>query len=347
MDALQQALDILEEFPRPLTPSQANEALKPIARKAGVPRKTLTRRALEEARKWTEEVLDGFWRALGISSPPAEVGETLRKGGRVRLWCPWGKRAPLGKLTAETHEKGALGHLDLPLSGRSCPRTFLLDAHAGRVEVGISPRLFARKGRALFRTRDPRGIKKTLEEVRPLRPLFEAMGLPDLEEALEALSGLKDGEVRREGAYVLARKKTLRVLKRGSYFGSHFGDPVLDGRFLLGERVVLAYESGVEVALRGSFSGRLLSLKEAFIRWGDEVVELEEAEFATTNALRKAAPAFLFQTLVGWNAEKVFLGRSPRMRVLIAELAEAENPFVVLEDPEFFRRLYLEVLSNF
>jgi hypothetical protein len=345
--ALEEALEVLEEFPRPLTPSQAREALKPIARKAGAPRKTFTRRALEEARRWTEGVLDAFWDALGISSPPPEVGEALQKDGKVRLWCPWGRKAPLGKLTVETNQRGTFTYLDLPLSERFCPRTFLLEAHAGRVEVGISPRLFARKGRALFRTRDPRGIKKTLEEVGPFRPLFDAMGLPDLEKALEALSRLKNGEIRREGSYVLARKERLRVFKRGSYFGTYFGDPILDGRFLLGERVVLAYESGVEVILRGSFSGRLLSLKEASIRWGDEAVELEEAEFATTNALRKAAPTFLFQTLLGWNAEKVFLGRSPRMKALIAELAKAENPFVVLEDPEFFRKLYLRVLSDF
>jgi hypothetical protein len=133
--ALQEALDILEEHSRPLTPSQAKEALKPVARKAGVPRGTLTRMALEEARKWTEGVLEGFWEALGVSSPPAEAAEALRKGGRVRLWCPWGKKAPLGTLTVETGEKGTLAHLDLPLSGRSCPRTFLLEAHAGRVEV--------------------------------------------------------------------------------------------------------------------------------------------------------------------------------------------------------------------
>jgi hypothetical protein len=73
--------------------------------------------------------------------------------------------------------------------------------------VGIYPRLFARKGRVLFRTQDPRGIKKTLEEVRPLRPLFAALDLADLEAALEALSRLKDGEVRQEGPYVLARKE--------------------------------------------------------------------------------------------------------------------------------------------
>jgi len=341
--ALEEALEVLEESPRPLTPSQAREALKPIARKAGAPRKTFTRRALEEARRWTEGVLDAFWDALGISSPPPEVGEALQKDGKVRLWCPWGRKAPLGKLTVETNQRGTFTYLDLPLSERFCPRTFLLEAHAGRVEVGISPRLFARKGRALFRTRDPRGIKKTLEEVGPFRPLFEAMGLPDLEEALEALSRLKDGEIRQEGPYVLARRGRLRVLKCGSYFS----DPLLDGTFLLGERVVLAYENGVEVVLRGSFSNRLLSLKEASIRWGDEVARLEDAEFAITNALGKSVPGFLLRTLLGWEVEKVFPKRSLRMKALISELASEDNPFEALKDPEFFRRLYLGVLSNF
>jgi hypothetical protein len=341
--ALQEALDVLEDFPRPLTPSQAREALKPIARKAGVPYRTFTGKALEEARRWTEGVLDRFWEALGISSPPAEVGETLRKGGRVRLWCPWGKRTPLGKLTVETSRKDALSYLDLPLSKRSCSRTFLLEAHAGRVEVGISPRLFARKGRALFRTRDPRGIKKTLGEISPLRPLFAALGLADLEGALEALSGLRNGEIRQEGPYVLARRERLRALKRGSYFA----DPLLEGLFLLGERVVLAYGDGLEVVLRGSFWNRLLSLKEASIRWGDEVLHLEEVDFPIVNVFRKDAPSFLLRTLLGWSAEKVFPKRSLRMEALISQLAEAEDPLEAPKDPEFFRRLYLGVLSNF
>jgi hypothetical protein len=340
---LQEALDVLEEFPRPLTPSQVKEALKQVARKAGVPRKTFTRKVLDEARRWTEGVLDGFWEALGISSPPAEVEETLRKGGKVRLWYPWGRRTPLGKLTVETSKKDTLSYLDLPLSDRFCPRTFLLEAHAGRVEVGISPRLFARKGRALFRTRDPRGIKKTLEEVKSLRPLFATLNLADLEGALEALSRLKDGEIRQEGPYVLTRKERFRVLKKGIYFA----DPLLEGMFLLGERVVLAYGNGLEVVLRGSFSNRLLSLREASIRWGDEVVQLEETDFAIVNVFGKNAPSFLLQTLLGWNAEKVFPKRSPRMEALIAQLAEAEDPLEVPKDPEFFRRLHLRILSNF
>jgi hypothetical protein len=340
--ALEEALEVLEDSPRPLTPSQAREALKPVARKAGVPRKTLTKRALEEARKWTEGVLEGFWKALGVPSPPAEVGEALREGGKVRLWCPWGKRAPLGKLTVEANKKGTFTYLDLPLSGRSCPRTFILEAHAGRVEVGIYPRLFARKGRALFRAQDPRGIKKTLEEVRPLRPLFEALGLPDLEEALEALSRLKDGEVRQEGPYVLAREKTLRVLKRGG----RSADPLLEGAFLLGERVVLAHENGVEVVLRGTFSKRLLSLKEASIRWGEEVVELEEVDFAIVNALDKNSLSFLLRTLLEWNVEKAFPKRSPRMEALIVELARSEDPLEALKDKELPRRVALRELSQ-
>jgi hypothetical protein len=340
--ALEEALEVLEEFPRPLTPSQAEEALKQVARKAGVPRKTFTRRALEEARRWTEGVLEEFWEALGLPSPPAEVGEALRKGGKVRLWCPWGKRAPLGKLTVETNQRGTLSYLDLALSARPCPRTFLLEAHAGRVEVAISPRLFARKGRAFFRARDPREVKKTLEEVRPLRPLFEAMGLPDLEEALEALSRLKDGEIRQEGPYVLAREERLRVLKRGSYFA----DPLLEGAFLLGERVVLAHENGVEVVLRGAFSKRLLSLKEASVRWGEEVVQLEEVDFAIVNALDKNSLSFLLRTLLGWNVEKVFPKRSPRMEALIAELAQSEDPLEALKDRDLPRRVALRVLPR-
>jgi hypothetical protein len=35
------------------------------------------------------------------------------------------------------------------------------------------------------------------------------------------------------------------------------------------------------------------------------------------------------------------------MKALISELASEDNPFEALKDPEFFRRLYLGVLSNF
>lgn len=216
---------------------------QPIVERAGVSPNAFTRKALDEARRWTERVLDGFWEALGITTPPAEVAEALKERGRVRLRCPWGRKAPLGTVSAfvqvRSGDRYLRKELDLPLPGYACPKTFVLWAHAGRAEGDIPPRFFARKKRALFRTRDPRRTSKTLGEVAPLRPLLEAMDLPGLEEALEALAGLKNGETQQKGPYLLVRKGRLRVLKQGSYFDN----PALDAVFLAGERVVLAYET--------------------------------------------------------------------------------------------------------
>lgn len=114
----------------------------------------------------------------------------------------------------------------------------------------------------------------------------------------------------------------------------------------MGERVVLTHENGLEVVLKGSFFNRLLSLKEASIRWGEEAVELEEAKFAVVNALGKTAPSFLLRTLLGWNVEKTFPKRSPRMKALIAELAAAEDPLEALKDKDLPRRATLRALSH-
>jgi len=345
--ALQVALDALGEIPRPLGFSQTKEALKPLARAVGLSPKAFTRKVLEEARRWTEGVLDGFWEALGISSPPAEVAEALEGRGQVRLWCPWGRKAPLGTFSAllrtRSGDRYLHKQLDLPLPDRACPKTSVLWAHIGRVEVKIPPRLFVRKERALFRTKDPRGIRKTLGEIALLRPLFEAMGLPDLEEALEDLTSLKNGEIRQRGPYLLARKERLRALKRGSYFDN----PALEGAFLVGERVVLAHENGVEVALKGKLSEASLFLEEASIRWGDEVAQLETANWVFADALSDFAPAHLFRTFLNWDVENGSPGRSSGMKALIAELASNEDPLEVLKDKELPRRLWLGHLASF
>ncbi len=347
--ALQVALEALEEIPRPLGFSEVEEVLKPLAREVGVSPEAFTRKVLDEARRWTEEVLDGFWKALGISSPPAEVAEALRKDGKVRLWCPWGRRAPLGtvsvSLTLQSGNGGRYAFKDfhLPLPHRACPRTFVLQAHLGRVEVNIPPRFFARKGRALFRTKDPRRIRETLDEVALLRPLLEALGLPSLEEALEDLAGLKNGEVRQKGPYLLVRKERLRALKCGNYFD----DLALEAAFLLEERVLLTYENGVEVTLRGRFSEARLYLEEASIGWAGEVAQLQTANWVSVNALSEFAPARLLKTFLTWDAENGSPGRSLGMRGLIAELASSEDPFEALRDKELPRRAWLGHLARF
>jgi hypothetical protein len=351
------ALDTLEDIARPLDFLEAKRVLKPLAQKVGVPLDAFTREVLEEARKWTEGVLDGFWEALGISSPPLEAAEVLKEGGLVRLWCPWGRKGPLGVVSVfakvGSGDSFLRGDLDLPFPDRACPKDFVLRAHTGRVEVSIPPRFFARKRRVLFHTRAPRIIRKALGEVAPLRPLFEAMGLPDLEEALQALARLKDGEIRQKAPYLLARKGRRRVLKRGSYFD----DPALGASFLLGERVVLNYENEVEVALKGILSEARVFLEEASIRWEHEVVQLDKVDSTSTYALDDFAPVRLFKSSLDWthflngiSLSSVGGGSprcSPRMRALIAELTCEENPLEALKDKDFFRRVQLRHLAHF
>jgi hypothetical protein len=351
------ALDALEDITRPLDFLEAQRVLKPLAQKVGVSPEVFTGKVLEEARRWTEGVLEGFWEALGISSPPTEVAEVLKKGGLVRLWCPWGRKGPLGVVSVfakvGSGDRFLRNDLDLPFPDRACPSAFVLWAHTGRVEVNIPPRFFARRGRVLFHTRAPRIIRKALGEVAPLRPLFEAMGLPNLEEALEDLAGLRDGEIRQKGPYLLARKGRRRVLKQRSYFD----DPALEASFLVGERVVLTYEDGVEVALKGILSEARVFLEEASIGWGHEVVQLDKVNPTSTYALDDLAPVHLFKSCLDWthflntaSLRSVGTGSprcSPRMRALIAELASEKNPLEALKDKDFFRRVQLSHLAHF
>jgi hypothetical protein len=235
-----------------------------------------------------------------------------------------------------------LRRLSFPIVGYQPSEAFLLEAHAGRVEVRVAPKLLARKARAFLRTLDGRGVEKALEEVRGLRPLFLALDLGDLEGALKALSRLKDGEVRQEGPYVLARKGRLSALMRGSYFG----DPLLDGAFLLGRRVTLVHENGVEVSLRGAFSDSGLRLREASVRWKDEVIRLETVDWKEEDLLDETLPASLLSLFLHWELKKGSPNYSPKMRALIAELATAENPLEALKDKELHRRVTLRALSR-
>jgi hypothetical protein len=293
-EAVQKVLKALEDSSLPPTPAYAWRIFEGPAREIGVDPKVLRKAALKEARNWTEGVLDRFWKVLGIPPPTSLVRRALGWGQRIRVRCPWQRGTPQGEALVEVEGMTRLRHLSFPITGYQPSEAFLLEAHAGRVRVTVAPKLFAQKGRAFLRTLDGRGVEKALKEVRALRPLFLALDLGDLEGALKALSRLRDGEVRQEGAYVLVRKGRLSALMRGSYFG----DFLLDGAFLLGRRVTLAYENGVEVSLRAAFSDSGLRLEEASVRWEDEVVRLETAKWKEKNLLDEALPGRLFSRSV-------------------------------------------------
>jgi hypothetical protein len=123
-----------------------------------------------------------------------------------------------------------------------------------------------RRKKAYLRAVHEGWLKDVLEGARFLRPFLSGAGFSDLEEALLTLPRLEDGEIRQEGPYVVARKGETWTLFRGVLFGN----PALDGAFLVGDTVTLLLREGAEIALRGYFFEKRVNLSEMRIRWGEE-----------------------------------------------------------------------------
>ena len=206
--------------------------------------------------------------------------------------------------------------------------------------------LEARDERAFFMTRGESGaLSETLALVRGLSPLFQALGLGDLEEALLALGDLKTG-AKTNGAYVLISdaEREVLALRRGSLLG----DPGLDKAFLLGEEVVLPYPEG-EVALLGGVSATNSLVVSGFrVRWRDEVFPRDggllpvKVRWHVLNIdpipclLRQAARAALEEEPPP----------PPALRELLRGMTRSEDPIRSLRDESFLRELKLRLLSR-
>jgi hypothetical protein len=303
-----------------------------------------TEKALEEARRRTREVLEGLWKTLGLTSPPPGVEKTLHEGGWVELWHPDVRRnASSGRERGLLRLEGG-GDIEVPPLPPSFKGFFAFRARGGRVEVKVSPWLFARRERAYLRTFDPEEAERVLEGVGLLRPLFEAMGLSDLEEALDVLlRKLEDGEARMQGRYFLAREGRFRALRRGSLLG----DPALDKVFLLGGRVLLSYPQGMEIALQGTFPSHEIGLEEVEIRWEGVTARFRKELGGAWNALDERPLASLIRRALRWGGENAGGWLPPRMSALIEELKESEDPLQAPRAEDFFRRVYMRALSRF
>jgi hypothetical protein len=206
--------------------------------------------------------------------------------------------------------------------------------------------LDAKDERTFFMARgESAALSETLALVRKLRPLFQALGLGDLEEVLVALEEL-EAEAKAHGAYVLISdpEREVLALRRGSLFG----DPRLDKAFLLGEEVVLPYPEG-EVALLGGVSAANSLVVSGFrVRWRDEIfpqdgllpVKVERHVLSFDPLI----PSLLRE------AAGVALEKKPppplALRELLRAMKASEDPIRSLRDESFLRRLKLRLLSR-
>jgi hypothetical protein len=294
----------------------------------------LAEKVLEEGYKKAIAALDGFWQAL--KAPPLPVAkELLWKGVWMSFRYPKAlKDSQRGLLVEALGDKRDT--LELPLPDGPSLGPLRLDVQIGRVEVETASGVFARRGRAFVRTDD---VHKALEDVRALRPLFVSMGLGDLESAIEALVRLGDGEVRMEGPYLLARKASLRVLRRGLMLG----EPHLDGALLLGEEVNLSFPREVDMGFKARFGAGQMLLDKLWVRWGEETLFLGEGIVDFYNLLDENPLAKTVRNRARASLEDA---QSAKMRSLLKVLAQHENPIELLKSGEFYPESVMELFSE-
>jgi hypothetical protein len=314
--ALQKVLKVLEENPHryPSTLEGVESALRDLAPRLAVDPKAFAEKALDEAHRRTIEALDALWGALGLPSRPPEVEKVLREGGSLEVRRSWAEGEAFLWLVDKA---GGNASFALAISGYQPLDDFYFKARTGWLEVKTTPGLFAKREGVFLHT-NPDGVEIALGEVRGLRPLFTSLGLLDLDGALDALAKLRDGEVRMEGEYLLAKRGDRAVLRRGLLTG----EPLLDADLLLGEEVRLFSPQGIEVVLKGNVSERWISLDEVRIQLGEEVVYLDRARVSAGNLLDEDPISPLIYRGLAWEMVMREDDISPRMRAFIEALSQ-------------------------
>ncbi len=338
-EIFERVIQALEETPYSFRLEGVRAAVEKVASELGLsPGKVLdvaTKIISVEERDRGLKALEGLWRALWNSDPPKEAVKALRRGGKVRVWHRGLLKSTKGEVAVEIE-----GERYFRLRCKGPPKDFHFSAWSTWEEgarVVVASALKAEWAQAFLRAESLSKVKEVLKGTKRLLPLFSSMGLEGLEKALEALLALEEGEARAEGPYVLARGRGLWVMRKGTLFG----DPVSDGKFLLGREVVLTYPGDVTVALRGKALSEGVWIREGYLRWGEEVVELKSQK--SFNPLSK--------NLVGEMLRDALEGALPqansaRMRTLVEELKARRNPLKPLEREGFTGQVKMRALAR-
>jgi hypothetical protein len=336
VETIAEALQILEED---VLNYHNLEWVKEVVRRLApeADHEALAKRVLLEAKEWTTRALDGLWRALDISFKPPWLERALDAGYWMTVTLRKEREEPEVVLWVAGGED-----VRLPLR-RSAARRFQLVARIGRVRVEAAPGLFARKGRVFLQAQGLQEMEEAIEVARAFRPLFEVMDLADLEGLLVTLAKLEDGESRVEGPHILFREGEVWTLRTGLILS----DLSLTKDFIARRQVVFSYPHGVQIALRGGFWERWLQLRKLVIRWGEETVRFDEAPALRADPPDRDPVGDMIRETLKRELTESKTERSPRMRALLEELSESENPIEAPKSEEFFRRVHMRTLAKF
>jgi hypothetical protein len=296
------------------------------------------KRGRREALRRAMGVVEGLWKALEISQPPPiEMAEALlEKGKRVMVWssCEGGEAVVSLDFFSP--------YLRFPTPLSTFPRVRLTGDARGDVEVEVE-NIFARKGRVFCTAFHISEVVKRVEVAKAFYPLFEALDLGDLGDALKTLVRLDDDEARMEGEYFLLRRGYF-LLKKGSLFG----DFALDKAFWSLDEVMLSFPGGVELALRGGgFDRGLVHLMELKVRWEEEVRFGGETRLVGARANNRDPVGELVRRQIAQDLKVLDPPPSLRMGALLEALAEKRRPIEALKREGFLREVLLNALSRF
>ena len=297
-------------------------------------REVSRKKAIDQVRR----VLEALWEALKIrQGVPPEVSDVLlpRKEGKGKLITIRPSRE--GCEVVELDEPWKKAYLT---SHRLVfPKVYLTGYETGRVVVGFG-NFSPSPERTVFSCYSPDRAREELRDLRIFRPLLRAFGIEDLEEALEVLLTLENGEFRRVGPYLLVKTWRLLALHKGRLFGN----PALDAKFLMGERVVFRYPSGVEVTFTplGTFVQGWPNLMGLSVVWKEGEFFWKGVGFPYWKDIpddETINKIFRYALRAG-----AMRRSSPRMEALIEELKKRRSPLRALREPRLLQEVCLRAL---
>jgi hypothetical protein len=316
----------------------------------------------EKEFKWTAEAVYEFLRVLELPPSP-DIEKQLRMGGMVQIRCPNCKSGAQKKAEVNLYSPGWTKpeeHFRFSPPEYWPFREFTFYARTGRVTLRTTPTLTLTEGRAFLRSGNLDDLAELQEGIWVMRPFLATMGLEDLEGAIGVLGGLREGESQYKEPYVMARGVDFWALRRGLILG----DPLLDGKVLLGGDIEATYPGKVGISFKATHAGEWLYLYNLSLSFGEEVVVFDRGEETPASFIEKNLSAsFIEKNPIATAIQRVLepeferldwagpasplYGASPKMLAFLRAFAKHEDPFEALAEGRFHFYTTAELFADF